>query len=638
MKSEGKNQEDYFSDYTFSMFFHNYPYPVAEINHEGNILKANPVFLGLLKIGIDDLEKKNIFNFIHDKDKDIISKYLQKESVSFKTSVKVGKQLPIPIELIINKINNPELNTLLIQFNFIADEKELINNSENKKNIKKGKVTNLINGIKVLEKQNQELINEIREQKEKSKKIKKSEQKFRDLIDMLPEMVFEADMEGRITFINQRGLQMLGFVRVGPIEDLTIWQFLTKPDWEKTNFEVVDFFQKEENYPHEYYLIRNDQTKIPVEIHVAQIRNSKGELTGFRGVILDISERKKYEDKIRHLSFHDKLTDLYNRAYFEEELKRLNHKRKLPISIIIGDVNNLKAINDTFGHQHGDRLLSKIAGALRSCFRKSDIISRWGGDEFSIILPNTSREKGIEIINRIKKECLIKSTLTLPLSISMGIATKSIVSENLNAVVREAESNMYRYKIIDKQVADSNIINSLEKALQKKKYETKEYRKGFICIAIKFGKAINLTRQQLNDLKLLAMVCDIGKIAISEAIIFKKGWLSENEWEEIRKHPEVGFRIAKSSPEFNHIAESILYHHEYWDGNGYPHKIRGKEIPLLSRVIHIVNAYQSMTHERPYRHAMKKEDALKELKRGKGIQFDPELIDKFIEMVALPDK
>jgi diguanylate cyclase (GGDEF)-like protein/PAS domain S-box-containing protein len=475
-------------------------------------------------------------------------------------------------------------------------------------------------------------------QKENHDEAKKDKEKFRDFTDMLPEMVFETDRTGKITFMNNKGIEMLAYTRKEILNKKTIWQIIKGPGNKKIKQDIEELFQKESAYPREYYLIGKDKVKIPVELHGAIIKNDKGEISGIRGFILDITERKEYEDKIKYLSFHDKLTDLYNRAYFEEELKRLNNQRNLPISIIIGDVNNLKMINDTFGHQHGDRLLGKIAGVLQSCFRKSDVISRWGGDEFSIILPHTSREKGISIINRISQECQKKGTLTLPLSISMGIATKCDMSENINAVVREAESKMYRYKLIDKQIADSSIISSLEKALEQKKYETKEYRKSFVDCALQFGKELQLEKKQLDDLKLLAMICDVGKIAVSEVIIFKKGWLSEIEWEEIKKHPMIGYRIAKSSPELSSIADAILYHHEYWDGNGYPQKIKGEEIPLLSRIIHIVNAYQAMIHERPYREAMTKQNAIKELRKGQGSQFDPELAEKFIAMVTETEK
>jgi len=502
----------------------------------------------------------------------------------------------------------------------------------------KDEITNIKKQLSELKILNRKLQDELKIQEEPHKEIRKSQEKLRDLTEMLPEMVFEVDKHCKFTFINKKGLQMLGYSREELINKKNFCQFLSHSEQKKVNPGIKEFFQEEKNYPHEYYLIRKDKVIIPVEIHGSVIKDNAGKEIGFCGILFNITERKQYEEKIKYLSFHDKLTDLYNRAYFEEELKRLNHKRNIPISIIIGDINNLKMINDTFGHQHGDRLLCKIASVLQSCFRKSDVISRWGGDEFSIILPNTPREKGIAIIDRIKQECQKKSTLTLPLSISMGIATKTIVSENINAIVREAESKMYRYKLIDKQTSDSSILTSLEKALQQRKYETKEYRKGFIDCALQFGRVLRLEKEQLNDLKLLAMLCDIGKVAVSEAIILKKGWLSEIEWEEIKKHPEVGFRIAKSSPELANIADAILYHHEFWNGLGYPQGIKGKDIPILSRIIHIVNAYQAMTHERPYRRAMTKEDAIAELKKGQGSQFDPELTDKFIEMVSEPQK
>ncbi|MDD5496961.1 MAG: diguanylate cyclase [Atribacterota bacterium] len=472
-------------------------------------------------------------------------------------------------------------------------------------------------------------------QKEGHEEIRIEEERFRNLTEMLPGMVFETDFNGNITFVNKKGAKMLGYT-VEELKEKTIWQIFSSPECKNIKTNIENFLSQEKIYPQAYSLIKKDQSLIPVEIHATAIRDEKGKVIGFQGIILDMTLRKEYEDKIRYLSFHDKLTGLYNRAYFEEELQRLDHSRNLPISIIIGDVNNLKMINDTFGHQHGDQLLCSIANVLKSCFRKSDIISRWGGDEFSIILPHTSKEKGIDIISRINKACLRKSTLTLPLSISMGIATKVSPSENINSVVREAEGKMYRYKIIDKQVGDSVLISSLEKALQEKKYETKEYCQDFIDCTLQFGNYLELEKNKLNELKLLATICDIGKIAVSEDIIFKKGWLSEEEWEEIRRHPEIGYRIAKSSPELTNIAEAILYHHEFWNGNGYPHRIKGEDIPLLARIIHIVNAYQAMTHERPYRRAMTKEDAIQELRKGQGSQFDPELTDKFVSMITSP--
>ncbi len=465
------------------------------------------------------------------------------------------------------------------------------------------------------------------------KRKKSDEEIFLDITKILPGIVIETDIRGNINFISKKGIDMLGYT-AEEIKAKTIWQLVAIPGRPRNIKETRKYLFREKDYPQEYFLIKKDQSLLPVECYATAVKNEKNMITGFRCILLDITSRKEYEEKIKFLSFHDKLTGLYNRAYFEEELQKLNNERNLPLSIIIGDINNLKIVNDTFGHQHGDQLLFRVAEVLKSCFRKSDVISRWGGDEFSIILPHTTKEKGIEIIKRIKRECQRKSTLTIPLNISFGIATKENITENINAVVREAEGRMYRYKLLDRQTSDSNMIMSMRKVLQQKKYETKEYRQNYIKCAAKFGEVLQLEKIELNKLVLLSAICDIGKIAVSEEIILKKGWLSEEEWEEIKKHPEIGFRIAISSPELSSVADAILYHHEFWNGQGYPHKIKEAEIPLLSRIIHIVDAYQAMTNERPYRKAMSQEEAIEELKKRKGSQFDPNLIEKFVDMIV----
>lgn len=466
-------------------------------------------------------------------------------------------------------------------------------------------------------------------------KLRTNEERFLHLIEMLPGIVFESDAKGNITFINQKAVEMLGYA-TGELKEKSIWELLTMPGKKGSRKELKKFLLEKKETPSELdcYLIRKDNSLLPVEVYISYIKDNQNKHIGFQGLVLDITYRKEYENRIKYLSFHDKLTGLYNRAYFEEELKRLNHSRNLPISIIIGDVNNLKVINDTFGHQHGDQLLFRIAAIMGTCFRKSDIISRWGGDEFSIILPHTSKAEGLDIINRIKEVCKQQSTLTLPLSIALGIATKENANENIYAILRESEGDMYRQKIIEKEIIEGAIIASLEKALQQKKYETADYRSDFVNCAVKFGKFLKLEKKEADKLKLLSTICDIGKIAVSEEIILKKGWLNREEWEEIKKHPEIGYRIARATPELVQVADDILFHHEFWDGNGYPKGIKENKIPLLSRIVHIVKAYQAMTHDRPYRSALSKEEAIQELKKGQGRQFDPALIDRFISMIA----
>jgi diguanylate cyclase (GGDEF)-like protein/PAS domain S-box-containing protein len=351
-------------------------------------------------------------------------------------------------------------------------------------------------------------------------------------------------------------------------------------------------------------------------------------------VINDITERKNYENKITYLSFHDYLTGAYNRRFLSEEIKRLDTIRQLPISIILGDLNNLKLINDTFGHNEGDRLLKETAELLKRICRSDDMLARWGGDEFVMLLPKTSIEVSEKIVQRIKKECKKLIFQKITLSISIGIATKLEISQDINEVIMQAESNMYKNKLVERESNSHSIISALEQALHEKSNETLEHTIRIKNYAIRLGKSIKLHSNQLDELSLLASLHDIGKVAISEKILLKEGKPTAQEWEIIKRHPDIGFNIAKASPQISHIAKYILACHENWDGSGYPQKLKGEEIPILSRIMFICDAYDVMTNKRSYKKAMSKNEAIEELKRCAGTQFDPVSVDKFIELFS----
>jgi len=365
----------------------------------------------------------------------------------------------------------------------------------------------------------------------------------------------------------------------------------------------------------------------------SEIKSDRGKYMGKVIVLRDITDIKKAEENIKYLSFHDKLSQLHNRAFFDFELKRLDTARQLPLSLAIGDINGLKLINDAFGHTYGDKILTKIADILKECFRGEDIVARWGGDEFSAILPQTSFDEAMNIIDRVYKKCRENSTDILPLSISLGAATKESASKSIKEVIKEAEDNMYRHKLVENQSARSSMIISLKKALEERYYETEAHTRRMKKFAIMFGKALKLPDSKLDNLSLLASLHDIGKIAIPDNIVLKPGKLSEEEWETMKKHSEIGYRIAQSTAELAPIAEAILHHHERWDGKGYPYGILKDKIPLISRIISIVDTYDAITSERPYKKALSKEFALEEIKRCSGSQFDPNLVDIFINQV-----
>src|SRR4030065_2489258 len=336
-------------------------------------------------------------------------------------------------------------------------------------------------------------------------------------------------------------------------------------------------------------------------------------------ILINALERKKTEEEIINLSLKDKLTGLYNRTYFEEEIKRLDTKRQLPLSLIMGDVNGLKIINDTFGPREGDKLLKKIAKIIKSCCREEDIIARWGGDEFSILLPKTTEEDAEEILNRIRDVCFKTGDQKIPVSVSLGTSTKKIHDYDIRMTVKEAEDWMYRRKLLERRSISSSIISSLERTLQEKSYETEEHALRLKDMALVLGQSLKLTENKLNELILLSALHDIGKIAIPDDILMKKGKLTIKEWGIIKRHPEIVFNITASSPQLVPIADAVLSHHEWWNGSGYPRGLKGEDIPLVSRIISIVDSYDVMTHDRAYRKAISKEKAMEELERYAGI-------------------
>lgn len=353
----------------------------------------------------------------------------------------------------------------------------------------------------------------------------------------------------------------------------------------------------------------------------------------FTDVITNALSRHKDNLKIKRLSYYDSLTEIYNRRFFEEELKRLDTTRQLPISIIVADLNGLKIINDSYGHKMGDYLLKRSAKLIKNSIRKEDILARQGGDEFIILLPQTEAEAAAKIIQRIKdKTGIIKGT-SIPLSIALGQSTKNDENEDIEDVIKEADNQMYKNKLSESRSSKSNIVEGLINALEAKSNETKEHALRMKNTALNFAKKLNLSESKQNRLTLLAALHDIGKINISEEILNKPDKLNQKEWEIIKKHTEQGYKIASSSQEFAAVAEDIFSHHERWDGSGYPRQLKGEEIPYLARIISLVDAYDVMTNDRAYSAAVSKEEALAEIRRCSGTQFDPDLAEKFIDLL-----
>jgi diguanylate cyclase (GGDEF)-like protein/PAS domain S-box-containing protein len=476
---------------------------------------------------------------------------------------------------------------------------------------------------------------DITERKKAEEKLMESETRYRILAEQSRTFTWEVDEQGLYTFGDPMVEIILGYRPEEVIYKKHFYDLCPIEEREVFKRGAFGVFKRKEQFVNlENKAITKDGHVVWLSTNGIPILKDDGTLLGYHGSDTDVTERKNKEEEILHISFYDQLTRLYNRRFFEEELKRLDTKRQLPLSFIMGDLNGLKLINDIFGHTEGDRLLKKTAEILKRVCRSDDILARWGGDEFIIILPKTSTADSEEIVQRIKNECKKTNSQKIPLKLSLGTASKTELKQDTQLILIDAESNMYRNKLVEKESLTSSIIFALDQALYEKSNETKEHTDRIHDLAIKLGKSVKLPSSQLDELSLLASLHDIGKVAIPETILLKKGALTEKEWSVIKRHPEIGFNIAHASPQISHIAKSILSCHENWDGSGYPLKIKGESIPVISRIILIADAYDVMTSGRIYKKAMSKNDAIKELKRCAGTQFDPVLVDKFIEIIS----
>lgn len=476
------------------------------------------------------------------------------------------------------------------------------------------------------------LIRDVTERMEMEKVLAESEERFRYMAEFSPFPLAIIDLSGRYEYINPKYFEVFGY-SLEDVPDGKSWFSLAFPDSKYRReviaywFYIVNKIEECESSPAVLKVTCKDGSVRDILFRVVKAKAK------YLIIYEDVTERKKAEEKIKYLSFHDKLTGLYNRAFFEEELKRLDTERQMPLSIIIGDVNGLKLVNDAFGHKSGDHLLISIAALLRFSCRDEDIICRWGGDEFAILLPQTSRETARLMLERIKKNLDEAPNAPIRLSMALGCATKEFVTQDIEEVLKKADGVMYSRKVKEDRNFRNFVIANLLKTLGEKDYETEEHVWRMQKIGIRLGSALGLSDTQLGSLVLAIALHDIGKVAIPEEILRKAGPLEPEEWEIVKEHSEKGYRIILSSSDLAHIAPKVLFLHERWDGQGYPQGLKGKEIPLLSRILAIIDAYDAMMSFRTYRKPKNREQAMEELRKNAGSQFDPHIVQVFLQIL-----
>jgi len=456
-----------------------------------------------------------------------------------------------------------------------------------------------------------------------------SEERSKAIVNAIPDLLFIMDEKGEITKCKASDLDELTM----PEE-----QFIGK-----TLKDIMPAAIAEEGYGKiTEALVENKVQSFKYELEIRdrvkhfEMRISKSQENEVVGITRDITEEREYQQKFEYLSYRDQLTGLYNRRFFEEELARLDDGTNLPFSIVMADVNGLKLINDSFGHDMGDKLLIKVADVLNKACSLDNIISRTGGDEFVILLPGVDDGGAEKLIKRIREACVNEKVVSMDLSISFGWATKLSPEESIHEILNIAEDNMYKRKLFEGPSMRGKTIGAIVNTLHEKNVREEEHSKRVSEYSHRLAKILEFSERDTNEIKNAALLHDIGKVAINEFLLNKPGKLSLDEMKELKRHPEIGYRILSSVNDMAEMSEIVLHHHERWDGLGYPKGLKGKEIPLQARIIAIADSFDAMVSERSYKKPMSLENAIKEIEISSGTQFDPELSKIFIDEILYP--
>lgn len=386
----------------------------------------------------------------------------------------------------------------------------------------------------------------------------------------------------------------------------------------------------------EEFSIDSNGEEIYLETYTDACYNTDHEVIGLYGISRNITDRKNKENEILYLTYHDVATGLYNSTYIDMMRSRYSLNAPLPFSVIMCDVNGLKLVNDAFGHTEGTRLLKDAAEILKHFTRSTDIIGRVGGDEFCILMPHTSMLEVQNVSELIEEGCHdFNGSRECPFAVNMamGYATGETHDDSIDTLIRTAENFMNKKKLLDYQSTHNSVISSIKTTMYEKSLETEEHAERLAELSESLGRQLGLRDEELLELKLFAMLHDIGKIGVDKRILTKQEKLTDDDWLEIRKHPEIGYKIAHASADLKGISDFILYHHERWDGRGYPLGLAGQDIPLLSRVLSVVDSYDAMTNDRVYRKALSETEAIAEISKNAGSQFDPAITEIFIQIV-----
>lgn len=485
------------------------------------------------------------------------------------------------------------------------------------------------------------IMDDITERKRLEQQVFYEKELFETTLLSVGDGVISTDAEAKVLFMNKIAEQLTGWradeAKGRPFTE--IFKIVSGVERSKCPDPVSGVLEQGRavNLVSDTILIARDGVERYIDDSASPIMDREKKVRGVVLVFRDSTEKKREQDKILQLSYRDPLTGLYNRRYYEQIKETVDSEPYYPLTLVLGDVNGLKLTNDAFGHDAGDQLLKRVASVFRKTCREGDIITRIGGDEFILLLPRTDAINAEIIVNRLNEALFAEKIRGLSVSVSFGYSVKQGGPVSFEETFKLAEDGMYIEKLTKSSAFKKHAIDTL----LVKQFELNQWEREHSLMVGEYSKrfaiAMGFTKEEVWQVERGASLHDLGKIAIDENILSQKESLTHGQWLELKRHPEIGYTILRSVGEYAPFAEYVLYHHEKWDGTGYPQKLKGASIPQPARMIAIADSYVAMTSNRAYKTALSPNEAIEELYACSGTQFDPDLVPIFVKKVLLAD-
>jgi diguanylate cyclase (GGDEF)-like protein/PAS domain S-box-containing protein len=534
---------------------------------------------------------------------------------------------------------------------------------------------------------------DITEHKEAEEELRMSEAQYRAIVEVQTELICRWFPDGRITFVNdaycnyfgKRREELIGnnFMPLIPLED---------QEKVKNNFALLS--KERPIVMHEHRVIISTGEIRWNRWSNRALFDEQGNIIEIQSAGHDITERKKAEEeketlnkellqsnkRLRQLALRDPPTGLYNHRYLQEIIEaEFDRSRRYaqPLSVMMLDIDYFKSINDVYGHKFGDLVLKQFAKILKRMVRRYDTVIRYGGEEFIILCSGTDRSNALVLAKRILDAINLfdfgnkKHSVKLKLSIAVvsynedkavkGMDLVELTDQILNLAKESGGNRVYssldvkktkpsaklngkngNVKFLKEKIeklskgANQNLMEAIfafAKTIKVKDHYTGEHVERTVKYATEIAKTMNLSEHDIELIRQASMLHDLGKIGISEKILLKKGKLTKREFAEIKRHPQIGVDIIRPIQFLHPIIPILLYHHERWDGKGYPNSLKGADIPIGARIVAIADVYQALISERCYRKAYTQDKAIEIIKEGSGKLFDPEIVDAFLRIV-----